>query len=1053
MYISNWKTTELYKEIESRNSNLADEIRTFLKRPEVVDKMVKILDKGGTTPINFTLHDSEHSFRVAQRMWSIISDETKAALSEYDLAFLLLSAYLHDIGMSPKMDIVRNHRLYLSTHQKNLLQESDIESLQKWIDDNDKIESFNIRTEVITDPDKLDEILLYYVRYRHNDWSELWIRENLADLRFANYESWFDDLIAVCKSHHYGLEVLKGQAYNPKPFEEDKYIHLRYIAMCLRVADVMENDPERTPDVILNHRNIDGESLTYWLKDRRFKLIRSKNSFTVFARPEKAYIHKAIEETANNIESELRLCDDLTKLCPLSVSQYGNLKYSWDLEPKVTQDIIPKENSYVYIQGSFRPNTQKILELLAGSQLYGDSIWAFRELLQNSFDAVKEKVAYDILATTGSPEDLATKYGDLLTIEIKLEKRGNKYWLVLKDPGVGMTQSIIERFFLVSGSSKRHEISELERDCKQRGFNLGRTGQFGIGVLSYFMIADKIVVTTKRQPNTSYAEGELLPWRFEIDGKYDFGELTKASSEIKGCKVELKLSDTIQSEIDKWDGRFQNLLLTKMNKSPCNITYNSVVTEATLHFKRGWQDSPQLIKAKVVSALSSSAYGSHNLENDILTKQQADTLILSNQLAMEAVDETKSITDFLYDEGKIAHFGSYRIYIPYFKLKRGNCFFYLKESFADNRHFIHKIKDGHGWFPLYNSIQFSLKGLGITAEKKNSSGQSNYQIPLPNCYILVDFESIDEKNLAVSRHSIKIDEGEIQLEKLLLEKVLALLEKNKEKFSNCYDTLNSNFLDLDNYKNYWAHFETVGSEGGNKYEWKKVKLPAAEFTSSLETDKHLEIANEPLSLLPRINRYGDRYGNYYDYFQNIRAGYMYGYYESEEILPDVHMPVLWNSKFQPLGLDVLGFKEIRLPDEWNDVLYVVFTSYSREIKESQVYLNRAHKLYRYFDEAIYFSIKSSMLELTTLDLITKQDCIAFLLCAMLKYGLENWTAFLTKKSDLTDKAFEILKTPEIKFQQSRKFCTVSPNESKSKFMYLGNVVTKFKSDKIIIHRC
>ena len=48
-----------------------------------------------------------------------------------------------------------------------------------------------------------------------------------------------------------------------------------------------------------------------------------------------------------------------------------------------------------------------------------------------------------------------------------------------------MTKQIIEKYFLESGSSKRHELKELERKCEEKGFLYGRTGQFGIGVLRY----------------------------------------------------------------------------------------------------------------------------------------------------------------------------------------------------------------------------------------------------------------------------------------------------------------------------------------------------------------------------------------------------------------------------------------------------------------------------------------------------------------------------------------------------------------------------------------
>jgi hypothetical protein len=139
------------------------------------------------------------------------------------------------------------------------------------------------------------------------------------------YPDWVDDLIKVCKSHHFGIDQLSKESFDPKPIGSNEKVHLRYLAMCLRVADVMENDPERTPEVILKHRMISSDSLKYWLKDRCFNLRREGNRFIVYARPQKAYLHKAIEETSHWIEDELKLCDHLIKIRPLEFSSFAEL--------------------------------------------------------------------------------------------------------------------------------------------------------------------------------------------------------------------------------------------------------------------------------------------------------------------------------------------------------------------------------------------------------------------------------------------------------------------------------------------------------------------------------------------------------------------------------------------------------------------------------------------------------------------------------------------------------------------------------------------------------
>ena len=58
---------------------------------------------------------------------------------------------------------------------------------------------------------------------------------------------------------------------------------------------------------------------------------------------------------------------------------------------------MPRDNAYEFIEGAFRPNTAKLLQILSGTNLYRSELDAIRELLQNAFDAVKETIAYEIV--------------------------------------------------------------------------------------------------------------------------------------------------------------------------------------------------------------------------------------------------------------------------------------------------------------------------------------------------------------------------------------------------------------------------------------------------------------------------------------------------------------------------------------------------------------------------------------------------------------------------------------------------------------------------------
>ena len=83
--------------------------------------------------MDFTLHDASHSFRVAQRMAEVAEPSLKH-LSSFALSLLLLSAYLHDIGMTPELKKVRAHYIFLLTGQSDDLTDNDVELLQEWLD-------------------------------------------------------------------------------------------------------------------------------------------------------------------------------------------------------------------------------------------------------------------------------------------------------------------------------------------------------------------------------------------------------------------------------------------------------------------------------------------------------------------------------------------------------------------------------------------------------------------------------------------------------------------------------------------------------------------------------------------------------------------------------------------------------------------------------------------------------------------------------------------------------------------------------------------------------
>jgi hypothetical protein len=1011
MAITNWQSTHLFNHLKAlKKDKLAESMITLLKSPQVMDKIVKILSKGGSTPKNFTLHDEEHSFRVAEKMWELIPVSTQKKLSAYEVGLLLLSAYLHDIGMSPEFDKVETHKKYLTTDVKKGLTEEEASEFQKWIDNDPRSLSIDIRKEKVEDLKSSNYILSYYIRHKHNDWSGVWIKNNLDKISLEQYPGWIDDLIKVCKSHHYGIDVLKGGGFDPKPVGSNSKVHVRYLAMCLRVADVMENDPERTPEVIMQHRDISQDSLTYWLKDHRFELRRDQNKFTIYARPEKAFLHKAIEETTQYIENELKLCTELVKLKPLAQSSFADLKeYEWAIEPYLHRDISPKDNLYEYIQGAFRPNTSKILELLGGNQLYGDAIWAYRELIQNAFDAIKERMAYLIINEDKDPKEYLAKLGDLYTIDIFLEEKNGGVWLICKDQGVGMTKSIIEKYFLESGTSKRHEISELERRCKENGFNFGRTGQFGIGVLSYFMIAEKIIVKTKREFNTGYRDEESIAWQFEINGTHDFGELSKYNKNISGTEIALKLKPEIAESISSWDTRFSEFLKDEISKTPCNINYISKISNQKQSVKFGWTNLVGDMKKKITDNFAEDTTRSSRYEDDYVPLYREKEKLKKDLLASEALVEMSKIVDFLFDEGEIEGVGTYRIHIPYFKLNKGYSFCYLKEKILKDSHNIQQIKNGYFWFPNFEGICISLKGIKIEEiivdDDPNSDDISSFLEDSTNAYIELNIEKIRESNLSVSRHSLQLDEKFILVKEYIETRVKDLLNMHKKLFDNCYGSLNYEITKATPTNEYWA-FGANHSVKNNNYQsllWEKIKYPVCPFHYFARKWSALTYENKELAILDKLKGVGEKHTA--EWFKSINGSYKLGILKDLGII-DLYLPILVNITGRTLKEYESIFRKIELPKEWENILLINF---NYEVSSNGWYINERSKYFKLFDLSVLLQIATKEKSITKSDLVDEKCCFVFLLYAIMKYKNDSWIGLCEKKKPVIQHVFKQLR--------------------------------------------
>ncbi|WP_437582039.1 HD domain-containing protein [Sorangium sp. So ce887] len=799
-------------------------------------KIQRVLDQGGTPLLDFTLHDAGHAFRVAERMAEVVPPDVLSQLSGYELGLLLLSAYLHDIGMTPERSKFVAHRAYLITGERGDLTEYEVKIFQRTLDEDERgIEPPLTRGRPTNDELQLaDEIVMYYCRERHNDWSGEWIENHLRELEPPLYPDWAKDLVTLCCSHHEGYQDLRSERFDPMLRGVRAVpVQLRYLACVLRVADILEFDPERTPDVILQHRDIAPDSRIYWAKDQAisFRIARNKNEsiahIAIAARPKDAYLHRAIEQTVEGVNIELETCRRLAEEQPFKVCPHHprDLPHHWDLPVSITPDIRPQHGSYEYIDGAFRPNVSKVLSLLSGVELYKDPIVAVRELMQNAFDAVREKIARERLDLPDPMDQF-----DILALRkrhevaLRVESHSDKHWLVCKDNGVGMTKAIIRDHLLVSGIARRHDLVDLERRCRAAGFSIERTGQFGIGVLSYFMLADRITIDTCRDGNIlSPPEGG---WRFETEGIGRFGQLTPIQRTSRpGTEVRLRLKKNIIGEdLAKWTSRFEQYVTRTLAAVPCRFSFTRH-DGSSWNLLPGWSatdDSLAHIILEDINRRKEDLNQIHGIPKNWWSEGTSADAESSRQWIERLEKDARSNLMWLRKEIDLpSGLGRARLTMPYFKLPGGNSLAFMRAK-TDGRGFcVEKLLDDkHVFLP---------PGMVVLAAWNGMRTELNLPTRWDAPHVIAELDLID-------RTAIKIDVGRFELEVAgpALRQIYAhimqvgrdiikeFIDNNR---STVYATLNhaaANVPLLVPIEPHWMFF------GDNVARWQEFSFPVAE---------------------------------------------------------------------------------------------------------------------------------------------------------------------------------------------------------------------------------
>ncbi|MFJ2742246.1 caspase family protein [Streptomyces sp. NPDC087440] len=208
-----------------------------------------------------------------------------------------------------------------------------------------------------------------------------------------------------------------------------------------------------------------------------------------FACPHPA-LHAAVEELAARADSTVRTLHAAGPVPPLL---RGVPRAVGTAELRPERDAYQNDR-YEAPLARFRLAEEEIRPLLMGVQLYGDRMLAVRELYQNALDACRYRTMRNAYGSRGGAPP---PWGEpTIRFAQGADERGRPY-IECEDTGIGMDRAALTSMFARAG--KRHEqdarFIQERRDWRRAGIEvIPLNSRFGIGVFSYFMLAEEVVV-------------------------------------------------------------------------------------------------------------------------------------------------------------------------------------------------------------------------------------------------------------------------------------------------------------------------------------------------------------------------------------------------------------------------------------------------------------------------------------------------------------------------------------------------------------------------------
>jgi molecular chaperone HtpG len=184
---------------------------------------------------------------------------------------------------------------------------------------------------------------------------------------------------------------------------------------------------------------------------------------------------------------------------------------------------------------SFQAEAVQILDLMIHS-LYSNKEIFLRELISNASDAL-DRLRLELLRGWEIPEA-----DGALRIRVSCDKDAGT--ITISDNGIGMSRDeVITNIGTIAKSGTQEFLRSLTGDQRK---DAAMIGQFGVGFYSSFIVADRVVLTTRR---AGLEPGDGVRW--ESDGKGEYA-LEVAELPERGTTIVLHLREGEDDLLNAW---------------------------------------------------------------------------------------------------------------------------------------------------------------------------------------------------------------------------------------------------------------------------------------------------------------------------------------------------------------------------------------------------------------------------------------------------------------------------------------------------------------------